>query len=73
LCDDDEQVVSYIVARYGNYVLLKPPLQADTFILWFAPFAMMAIALGVTLAYFARRPPLADNAVALSPDDIQDN
>jgi cytochrome c-type biogenesis protein CcmH len=71
--DNDEQVVAYIVARYGNYVLLKPPLQTDTAILWFAPFLMMAAALAVMFAYFSRRTPLDDDAAPLAPEDLQDS
>ncbi|HRX04273.1 MAG TPA: cytochrome c-type biogenesis protein CcmH, partial [Anaerolineae bacterium] len=35
--DTDKQVIDYLVTRYGNYVLLKPPLQADTLLLWIGP------------------------------------
>lgn len=62
--DNDDQVVEYIVARYGNYVLLKPPLQTDTALLWFAPYLMMASALAVVLTYFSRRSPLPDEEAA---------
>ena len=56
--DSDEQVVSFLVDRYGNYVLLKPPFQADTMFLWFGPAAFLLIAAGVSIFYFrARRPP----------------
>jgi cytochrome c-type biogenesis protein CcmH len=58
--DSNEQVFGYVVARYGNYVLLKPPLQQDTLILWLAPFLLMIIALGVTIAYLRKRPELDD-------------
>jgi len=42
--DTDQQAVSYLVQRYGNFVLLKPPFQADTWLLWGAPFAVLLIA-----------------------------
>jgi cytochrome c-type biogenesis protein CcmH len=72
--DDDEQVVEYIVARYGNYVLLKPPLQTNTALLWFAPYLMIAAALGVMIVYFTRRPALPDDATsAASPTQEQEN
>ena len=58
--DDDVQVVEYIVARYGNYVLLKPPLQTDTALLWLGPFLIMIASLIVTGIYFSRRPPLPE-------------
>ncbi len=41
--DSDRQVLDYLVARYGNFVLLKPPLQFDTLILWgLTPVALIA-------------------------------
>ena len=56
--ESNEQVFDYVVSRYGNYVLLKPPLQADTFFLWASPFLMLAIALSVAVLYLRRRPEL---------------
>src|SRR5580704_6723914 len=35
--DTDSQAIGFIVARYGNFVLLKPPLQINTLALWFGP------------------------------------
>jgi cytochrome c-type biogenesis protein CcmH len=58
--DSNEEVFGYVVARYGNYVLLKPPLQQDTIILWLAPFLLMIIALGVAFAYLRKRPEIDD-------------
>ncbi len=65
--DSDAQVKQYIVARYGDYVLLKPPFKAETYLLWFAP-ALLLVAAGAMAWVFARRqakqpPP------ALSPED----
>jgi cytochrome c-type biogenesis protein CcmH len=57
--DTNEQVFDYVVARYGNYVLLKPPLQADTFLLWASPFLILFIALSVAFIYLRRRPEIA--------------
>lgn len=45
--DTDKQAVDFIVARYGNFVLLKPPMQLDTILLWLGPFlALLAAAFG---------------------------
>ncbi len=56
--DTNEQVFGYVVSRYGNYVLLKPPLQADTFLLWASPFIMLVTALSVAFVYLRRRPEI---------------
>jgi cytochrome c-type biogenesis protein CcmH len=40
----DGQIEDFLVARYGDFILMKPPLQADTWLLWLAPFAVLGIA-----------------------------
>jgi cytochrome c-type biogenesis protein CcmH len=42
--DSDDAVRDYIVARYGEFVLLKPPLSAETALLWFMPLLVLAAA-----------------------------
>ena len=39
--DSDRQVIDFLVARYGEFVLLQPRLNADTVLLWLAPFAVV--------------------------------
>lgn len=51
--DSDAQVLDYIVARYGEFVLLRPPFEPATLLLWFTPFAV--IVLGGAAIYFAQR------------------
>jgi cytochrome c-type biogenesis protein CcmH len=59
--DTDAQARAYLVARYGDFVLLKPPVQGDTIVLWTAPFALLAAgaALFVLRARTRRAPPTA--------------
>ncbi len=38
----DAQIRDYMVARYGDFVLYRPPLQRTTWLLWFGPFGMLA-------------------------------
>ncbi len=53
--DSDDQVISYIVSRYGDFVLLRPPVNKSTAILWGGPaLILLAGALGLVL-YFRRR------------------
>jgi cytochrome c-type biogenesis protein CcmH len=40
----DKQIQDFLVARYGNFILMKPPLEADTWLLWLAPFAVLGAA-----------------------------
>ncbi len=41
----DEEIRSYVTARYGDFVLYSPPLKRSTWLLWLAPFALLALAL----------------------------
>ena len=54
--DTDGQVMDYVVKRYGNYVLLKPPFQIDTALLWLLPFVLLIVALGSAWAYLRQQP-----------------
>ena len=58
--DSDAAARQYIVARYGDFVLLKPPLETATLALWFGPALVFVIGgLGVVL-YLRRRPQQAE-------------
>jgi cytochrome c-type biogenesis protein CcmH len=41
--DSDAQVVDYLVQRYGDFVLLRPPVVPRTWLLWFGPVAILAL------------------------------
>ena len=54
--DSDRQVIDFLVARYGEFVLLKPPFSAHTALLWLGPAAVVLLgALGLLLAARRRR------------------
>ncbi|WP_348639986.1 cytochrome c-type biogenesis protein [Methylocystis sp. B8] len=53
--DSDRQAVDYIVARYGNFVLLKPPMQLNTLPLWAGPVLFLLFALISFSRYLRRR------------------
>ena len=67
--DSDEQVVDYIVARYGDFVLLKPPFKSKTLLLWIGPAAILLIA-GIGGVVSLRRQNRApQTAVPLSDEE----
>lgn len=50
-----EEIVDFMVARYGQFVLYRPPLQASTLVLWVGPFLLLAIALAWLARHTVRR------------------
>ncbi len=68
--DTDDQAVAYLVQRYGNYVLLKPPFQMDTWLLWIAPFLVLAIA-GTGFLFSIRNKSAIPSGKPLTPDERQ--
>lgn len=68
--DSDTEVRAYLVDRYGDWVLMRPPLKASTVVLWGAPFAILAaILLGVALFVVRRRKRDAAPLDPLSDDE----
>ena len=52
--DSDKQIETYLVSRYGDFVLMKPPLRSDTILLWFMPFLVLIIG-GLAAFFLVRR------------------
>ncbi len=53
--DDDRAVADYLVARYGDYVLLKPRVQANTLLLWLAPVLIGIVGVAAACLFLKRR------------------
>ncbi|WP_425444965.1 cytochrome c-type biogenesis protein [Thalassospira marina] len=53
--DTNDQVIDYIVARYGDYVLLNPPFKPDTYILWASPFILLILATLAVIGFYRRK------------------
>ena len=68
--DSNEQVKQYIVARYGNYVLLKPPFDAETYLLWLGPAILLLGAAGAAMLYYRHAMGAVDKR-PLSEDEIR--
>ncbi len=58
--DTDQEAVDFMVARYGEYVLLRPDARGANLILWLAAPGLLLIALGIGWATIRRRKPMAD-------------
>jgi cytochrome c-type biogenesis protein CcmH len=53
--DSDQQVIDWMVARYGDFVRLKPPFDAQTWVLWLAPLIALVVGAGAVLLSRRRR------------------
>jgi cytochrome c-type biogenesis protein CcmH len=58
--DTDQQVIDFLVARYGEYVLLRPVASGANLILWVAAPGMFLLALGTAIVYVRRRRVVPD-------------
>jgi len=56
----NEQIVDYLVARYGDFVRYKPPVNLKTLALWYGPIAMLVVGFGVLALILMRRRRGAD-------------
>lgn len=76
--ESDEAIMTYLVARYGDFVLYRPPFKATTLLLWLGPFGLLVIAIGV-LVYSVRRRrhetdrPLDENQQARARQILNDS
>ena len=52
--DSDEEVLDHFVARYGDFVLFKPPLKPSTYALWIAPFVLMGAGMAAVAVVLRR-------------------
>ena len=51
----DEQILAFMVGRYGDFVLYNPPVKSTTWLLWAGPFVLMLLGVGVLLLVLKRR------------------
>ena len=67
--DTDQQVLDFLVSRYGNFVLLRPPLEWHTILLWGLPPAVLIAGLIGLMIKVRRQKPTASGTEALSQDE----
>jgi len=66
--DSDEEVLAFVHERYGDYVLLKPPVSAQTWLLWGAPVLFLALG-GIAAVAYRRRQNAGAPLPVLSDED----
>jgi cytochrome c-type biogenesis protein CcmH len=70
LGDSDQAAIRYIVERYGDWVLLKPPVKAATILLWAGPAVILLLAIVLIALWYRRRGgPIGRTVEPLSIDE----
>ena len=64
----DQQILDFLVQRYGDNVLMRPPIKPATWLLWFGPAALLIVT-GTLIAVAARRRTAAPAPPQLAPDE----
>jgi len=67
--DSDEEVMDFLVARYGEFILLKPRFNAQTALLWAAPVVLLVLGGVAAFAVMRRRRAAPDPSQSLSQDE----
>ena len=69
--DTNDQVVEYVVSRYGDFVLLNPPFKTSTLVLWLGPFIFLFIGLIAAFVLLRKRKnrTVVGGAVVLSSEE----
>lgn len=67
--DTDEQAIKAIVDRYGDFVLLDPPVKPATYVLWFGPLAILLAGLLGAAVWLKRRPRTTEATMPLTADE----
>ena len=64
----DNDIKGFLVARYGAFVLMKPPVRDDTFFLWFGPAMLVLVGVGVIGVTVSRSRRRLGNDAESDPD-----
>lgn len=65
----EQEVLDYMVNRYGEFVLFKPLVKSTTWLLWFGPLLLLAVGLGVLFVILRQRRKMMQQVHVLSADE----
>jgi len=66
----DQEIIDYLVSRYGDYVLFDPPVKSYTLLLWYGPFALLLVGLAGLILQLRKRKSKIPEA-HLSNEDVK--
>ena len=69
----EDEIRDFLVARYGDFVLLKPPFKTTTLLLWVGPFVLVAIGFGIVLLQRRQNTVAVPGGGGLAPPDLTDS
>lgn len=65
--DSEQQIIDFMTARYGDFVLYRPPLRSSTLLLWFGPALLLVAGVATLVLVLRRRSKLADDQFEPDP------
>ena len=69
--ESEQQIIAFMTARYGDFVLYRPPLRAGTWLLWFGPVLMVVVGLLALGWALRRRSRLPADRFEADPEDAE--
>ena len=67
--ESNQEIKAYLVSRYGNFILLKPPIEPSTLLLWGTPLLILICGGGAILFALRRRAPIAKPAALSAAEE----
>ena len=61
--NSDDEIIDFLVGRYGDFVLYRPPLNKLTLLLWFGPFVLLIFTLLVVVRFVRRQGNMAETTI----------
>lgn len=56
----DDEIVDFLVSRYGDFVLYRPPVKKETYLLWYGPLALMLVGVAVVVTIIRRKAKVVE-------------
>ena len=68
----EKEILDFMTARYGDFVLYRPPMKSSTWLLWFGPGVLMVVGLGALVLVLRRRARMSPDQFEPDVPEIED-